>query len=194
VHVLEDPAYRVPVAPPAATGMAWLRGAVVRFSEGEDHTRRRSLIEDLLDAIPPSDLRKPGEPAANLAAALGLPHDPGLVADVDLAARSYQPHTEQTPEADTAVERLVDRFGGAHDEATAARICVLVQAHAATAAMVAGQDPPVPATRRIDPSGAEVEVDLTGLPFGAGRHRCPGEAHALALVEGARAGHDGAHQ
>jgi hypothetical protein len=29
-----------------------------------------------------------------------------------------------------------------------------------------------------------VLVDLTGQPFGAGRHACPGSLHAVAIVTG----------
>ena len=49
-------------------------------------------------------------------------------------------------------------------------------------------DPPAPLTRRIAPDGALVEVPLGGgLAFGAGVHRCPGEAVARALAAGALA-------
>lgn len=189
VNVLEDPAYRVVSVPPAQRGVAWLRASVARFSEGEVHRRRRALAEALLAEIDLTALRRPGAPTATLAAALGLPRDPALVTDVAAVARSYQPHAEQSPAADAALKRLVERCGGAHDEATAARIGLLVQAHDATAALVAGVVPPVPATRRIAPDGHEVRVDLTGTPFGTGRHACPGEPHAHALVDGALAFH-----
>ncbi|MGX1703482.1 isocitrate lyase/PEP mutase family protein [Microbacterium sp. NPDC055357] len=43
----------------------------------------------------------------------------------------------------------------------------------------------MPSTRRISPSGEEVVESLDGRPFGAGRHSCPGEAHAVAIAEGA---------
>lgn len=43
-------------------------------------------------------------------------------------------------------------------------------------------------TMRVTPAGDRCAVDLAAadppLPFGAGRHRCPGEAHALALAAG----------
>jgi cytochrome P450 len=76
-----------------------------------------------------------------------------------------------------------------------------VQACEATAALVRGaltrpleevlrDTPPVPVTRRLDPDGRVVVIDLTGHPFGAGTRKCPGEVHARALaagvVEGAR--------
>ena len=94
---------------------------------------------------------------------------------------------------------------------TAARIGVLAQACQATATLidrarsrpvadVLRDDPPVPATTRqalvattvggvpVD-EGEVVRVALAGhLAFGAGPRRCPGRAHALALVDGALAG------
>jgi hypothetical protein len=77
------------------------------------------------------------------------------------------------------VAALVAAAGPGDPEAVAADISILVQAARATAALIEGRDPPVPSTRRIGPDG-EVELDLTGLPFGAGRHACPGERHARA--------------
>ena len=76
---------------------------------------------------------------------------------------------------------LVAAAGPGDPEAVAADISILVQAARATAALIEGRDPPVPSTRRLGPDG-EVELDLTGLPFGAGRHACPGERHARALA------------
>lgn len=81
--------------------------------------------------------------------------------------------------------RLVHACGGRWDEHTANLIGILVQACDATAALIAGHAVPVSATRRIGPDGREITVDLTDLPFGAGRHACPGRDHALALAEGA---------
>lgn len=72
---------------------------------------------------------------------------------------------------------------------TAARIGLLVQAYDATRALLAGRRPPVPTTRRVAPDGSERTVDLTDQPFGAGRHACPAQAHAEAMVEGARLFH-----
>lgn len=185
--VLLDSAFTVPQAPPATTGVAWLRSMVPRFSEGEAHARRRALVEHVLSecTVDPG----PGEsPTVALLRALGLgrEHAP----DVDAVARSYQPHVEQSSAADDAVGRLVAALGGVADERTAARICVLVQGHAATAALVdqlraGASGPPVPTTRRLGPDGVEVEVDLTDAPFGAGPHACPGQDLALRLAAAA---------
>jgi hypothetical protein len=98
-------------------------------------------------------------------------------------------------EADAAADRLVAACGG-HTEESAARVCVLVQAHAATLALIARLQagdgaPAVPATRRIAPDGHEILVDLATAPFGAGRHACPGQALALHLADPGRCIHEG---
>ena len=205
--VLTDPTFVVPPVPAAPVpprGMGWLRASVARFSTGEPHRRRRALAVALLDAAPPASLRgEPGEhPVVVLARALRVDAPVELIADV---AQAYQPGTGDEARADAAVDRLV-ALGGSYDEAAAARIGVLVQACTATADLVERarhasvdevlrDDPPVRATKRLPRSPARVgglhveagEVVLVGLAgdlaFGAGPHRCPGRAHALALVE-----------
>lgn len=183
--MVTDLSRTVPSVPDAADGVAWLRASVVRFSEGAAHARRRALVEAELAGIDPEALRESasrgrGTAVDVLAEALGLPVD---AADVEVVARCYQPHEVITDEADEALARLVAACGG-YDEVTANRIGLLVQACAATAALVAGVHPPVPTTRRVTPDGAVVEVDLTDHPFGLGAHACPGERHALAIAEG----------
>jgi 2-methylisocitrate lyase-like PEP mutase family enzyme len=182
-EILADERFRVPPVPRAPEGVAWLRSHVARFSEGDDHRRRRALVEKLLDRVDPSTLERPGDHVATLADALGLPR--AVAGDVRTVAACYQPHVPATPDADAAVARLVDACGGRWDERTANLIGALVQACDATARLVAGHSPPVPTTRRIDPDGREVVVDLADLPFGAGRHECPGRRHAFALAGGA---------
>ncbi|SOD97493.1 hypothetical protein [Blastococcus haudaquaticus] len=179
--VLDDERYRMPPVVAGPTGLAWLRGHVARFSDGEDHARRRALVEQILSGLA---LEPSADPTAALVAAMGLP--PECARDVALAAGAYQPHLPQSAAADAAVDRLV-AVCGSRDEMTAARICVLVQAHAATAALVSNlrrgsTAPPVPTTRRVGPDGALVEVDLSDAPFGRGRHACPGEAIARDLT------------
>ena len=210
--VLNDPAFVVPGVEPASTGVGWLRATVGRFSGGAVHQRRRALSIAILDAIPPESLRGGDgsrHPVAILARAMGV--DEPVVDLVGDVAQAYQPGAGDESSADAAVDRLVAIFGGGYDEPTAARIGVLVQACAATAALidrarhrpvadVLRDDPPVPATKRqaqvtttvgdvtID-SGELVQVRLAGdLAFGAGPRRCPGREHALALVEAALAG------
>jgi len=132
-------------------------------------------------------------PVGVLSAALGVGSD--LTPAVAAAASSYQPHATADTAADAAVAELVTAFGATADEPTAARIGLLVQACDATAgligtAILAGSvdaalrdDPPVRRTRRVH-NGHEVHLDITGAPFGAGPHRCPGREHALALATG----------
>ncbi|MEU4421826.1 hypothetical protein AB0F81_14465 [Actinoplanes sp. NPDC024001] len=203
--VLTDAAFVVPPVPPAAAGVAWLRATVGRFAGGETHARRRALAVAILDAVPPETLRagKGAHPVAVLAQAMGI--DEPVVELVRDVAQAYQPGTGDEPRADAAVDRLVELAGGAHEEPTAARIGVLVQACEPTAALierarhrpvgdVLRDDPPVPATKRqalaattagdvTVAAGEVVRVALTGeLAFGYGPHRCPGRDHALAFV------------
>jgi hypothetical protein len=134
-------------------------------------------------------------------------------ADVLALSSVYLPPAEPNAEADAAVARLVRAFGGGHDELTAHRVALLAQTCAATAALIdrsaahndlepdeairrtLAEDPPARATRRTNdapvrlaghdlPAGSVVRVDLTGTPFGAGAHACPGQAHALAMARG----------
>jgi cytochrome P450 len=209
--VLTDPAFMVPAVPPASGGVAWLRATVARFSSGTAHDRRRALVIALLDAIPLESLqaRRRMHPVAILARAIGADESvTDLVRDV---AQAYQPGTGDECRADAAVDRLVAVFGGVFDEPTAARIGLLVQACEATAVLierarhrpvheVLREDPPVSATKRralatttvgdiTIEAGEVVRVCLADdLAFGAGSHRCPGQAHALALVDNALAG------
>ena len=182
MEILNDSTFVVPHVPRGSTGVAWLRSHVARFAEGADHVRRREAAVRLLEKVPLDRLRRPGHPVATLAEALGLPRH--LASDVDIVAASYQPHDPVTPEADQAVGRLVNATGGRWNEDTAALIGLLVQASGATRSAITGNRPPVPTTRRTSPSGEEVLVDLSRFPFGAGRHACPGEQHAEALLDG----------
>ncbi|MFF5081161.1 hypothetical protein ACFY36_29265 [Actinoplanes sp. NPDC000266] len=200
-EILYDPAYVVPAVPAADAGVGWLRASVGRFCEGADHRRRRGLAEAILAGISPESLeRKGGHPVAVLAEAMGVTDADvaGLVEDV---AQAYQPGSGDENTADPAVERLVAIFGGRHDEETAARIGVLVQACTATLALierartrpveaVLRDDPPVPFTRRRRIGSEEIVlVPLAGeTAFGAGPRRCPGRAHALAMVRTADEG------
>ena len=204
--VLNDPGFVVPPVPPGASGITWLRATVGRFSSGADHVRRRALSVAVIDSIPLESLRHNGvrHPVAALAEALGISVD--VVGHVRDVAQAYQPGTGDERRADAAVACLVALFGGKFDEAAAARIGVLVQACDATATLidrarhasvadVLRDQPPVRATKRqaltrttfddiTVEAGEVVQIPLAGeLAFGAGPRRCPGRAHALALVE-----------
>lgn len=201
----------VPVAPQVDTpiGVAWLRAHVPRFREGAEHRRLRALVEAELDRLSPADLRARARAAGGtlphiraLAQALGLQ---GVSEEaVALVAAHYQPHEPDDAAADAAVAELVDACGGVPDDATATRICLLVQACAATTALVdhvreldpggsvderiartMDEHPPLRSTRRVI-DGELVELDMRhpGLGFGAGPHACPGRAHAIALAAG----------
>jgi hypothetical protein len=183
--VLTDPGYQIPSGPVGDTGMAGLRALVVRFCDGEPHRRRRPITEAVIGDV--DDAPFVDTPTRSLLSALGLSGE--LEDDVALVAAAYLPHAPQSAESDAAADRLLAACGG-RDERSAARACVLVQAHAATASWLRllreGSDaPPIPATRRIGPDGVEVEVDLDGARFGGGAHRCPGEALAKRLIAAA---------
>lgn len=185
--VLFDPDYRVPRPPAAAAGMGWLRAHVVRFCEGDLHRERRRLVERVIADLGMPRWRR--SPALSLLAAMQLPSE--LADDVGRVAAGYQPHTATSADADAAADRLVAACGG-RTELAAARVCVLVQAHAATPALIQSRrtgsgGAPVPTTRRIGADGRAVVVDLAGAPFGLGVHACPGRDVALHLARQALA-------
>src|SRR5262245_12178263 len=159
--VLGDAAFEVPVTGSGAVsesddapGITWLRSQVSRFANGDVHAGRRALVVALLDGIDPADLRQVaadrataslavGEssatiartvPVAVLATALGIDGD--VTDDVRVVARGYHPGSDAGPEGDAAVATLATACGGVADEATAARIAVLVQACDATAVLI----------------------------------------------------------
>ncbi|MGW2816041.1 isocitrate lyase/phosphoenolpyruvate mutase family protein [Streptomyces sp. NPDC001415] len=168
---LADPAL-VPELPasddgPAGASVAWLRATVARFSSGESHRRRRALVEAELARLEPAALRRAvaagteGEVRVRvvraLAAALDMP-EPKMVAEaVTTVAETYFGGAD--PAADRAVARLMARLVSenadqAAMEAAANRIGLLVQACAATAALVeaaAGGDVPLARVLRETP-------------------------------------------
>lgn len=212
--VLASDAFAVPAAPPGTDGMAWLRATVSRFANGADHARRRGLAQAELAGLSLDGLRRAAEartghaldaaaggtldlmpharriPVATLAAELGAPE--GTADDVVAVAAVYPPGSAACPAADAAVARLVEALGDG--EAGAARICLLVQACDATAALIGNAvaaalhdgeplevhellaetvrcDPPVRTTRRVCTSAAVV----------AGNRVEPGEAVVVDL-------------
>ncbi|MEV5597034.1 hypothetical protein [Streptomyces sp. NPDC052496] len=111
-------------------------------------------------------------PAEVLAASLGLAVTAETAALVGDVARAYHAHGETVPAADRALTRLVAVCGGTWDEATAARIGLLVQAHDATAGLIGNAahlmlvgDAGVPWAGRAAPPGpVPVEDSGTGRP------------------------------
>lgn len=211
VAALSDPRLLVPEAPPGSEGMAWLRCSVSRFTNGQTHQRRRDLIERELAQLEPARLATAAKAATRRAltgagsgvdilplaraipvrvfceALMGSPVGDQLVADGVAVAASYPLSSSASPAADAALSRLVAVFGGGEDGA--ARIAILAQACDATAALISntllGDDRvPVRLTRRTTGVGEPVVLDLdgSGLPFGAGPRACPGKDQALAMA------------
>lgn len=160
---LADPAL-VPQLPPADDGpagasVAWLRATVARFSSGEPHRRRRALVEAELAELAPTVLRRSVAAGSeeevrvrvvrSLAETLGMPEPRAVAEAVTVVAGAYFGGTD--PAADAAVARLVAELGPADEAGLAAaanRIGLLVQACAATAALVeAAADSDVPLAR-----------------------------------------------
>ena len=149
--ILSDTRFDVVVAPAGETGIGWLRATVARFSTGTAHARRRGYAMAALRGIEPGRLRSRARhlaashpsgrgggwlsalPVTVLAEELGLARAP--VEEVAALSGSY--FDGRTPEGEDAqpLSRLVELIGG-YDEATAARIGLLMQAHAATGALI----------------------------------------------------------
>ncbi|MEU6430325.1 cytochrome P450 [Microbispora sp. NPDC046973] len=166
--VLADPRFLVPAAPAAEpeAGMAWLRGAVSRFSNGAEHARRRARVTGLLDALDPVRLRREAceragvelaggarvdvmatlarrVPVGVLATRLGVPEDrrEEVVAAVTAMAAAYHlPPAPGTASAgDAAVGVLAAALGEGEEPdpgLLAAVAGALIQACDATAGLV----------------------------------------------------------
>lgn len=190
VAALSDPRLLVPEAPPVSEGMAWLRCSVSRFTNGQTHRRRRDLIERELAQLEPARLATAAKAATRRALAnagsevdiiplaravpvrvlcealTGSPVDDQLSADGVAVAASYPLGSSASPAADGALSRLVAVFGGGEDGA--ARIAILAQACDATAALIS--------------TPVVLDLEGSGLPFGAGPRACPGKDQALAMA------------
>lgn len=218
--LLSDPGFHVPTASPGSSAIARFRLNVCRFANGEAHDRRRAIAEQLIGAIDPFTLQQAARervrlgtawneaPVATLASALGVAEkDLGEVAHaIATIAHVYRASGSDVEEAaaSDAVTWLYSLFGD-EGEGGANLIGVLVQAHAATVALVENTwkrssassdvrasiaetlqtDPPVPSTVRVAPTGEHVVVPLAGeSAFGLGFRACPGRDHALAIAAG----------
>jgi len=70
---------------------------------------------------------------------------------------------------------LITAFAGGDDDEVAADELV---------AETISNDPPVLRTRRLNPDGQAITLDISGCTFGAGRRPCPGADQATALAAG----------
>lgn len=204
-------------APPAGS----VQARMARFSEGDDHERRRAIAEARLVVLDPDELRAAARertaaqligrdevdvmdvlartvPVAVLAAALGATDvEAAVAATRRLCLALAPPEGSEPTDGWPEVRALASLLGlDADGEEAVNVVALLFQAMDATAGLIGNTlragagSPPMTVVRtvRVTPAGDRRVVDLAAadppLPFGAGRHRCPGEAHALALAGG----------
>lgn len=125
-------------------------------------------------------------------------------ADVEQVARVIGRNEPSGADSDAATERLLAMFG-AHPDPVAV-VSLLYQNHDATSGLTrttilsayTGSPTIIPGkTVRVATSsttagqtsideGETVAIDLAGMPFGSGPHRCPGEYLATAVATGIR--------
>jgi 2-methylisocitrate lyase-like PEP mutase family enzyme len=187
---------------PVGASMAWLRATVVRFSSGETHRRRRAIVEAELARLEPATLRQAvtagteGEIRVRvvqaLAEALGMPEPTVAAKAVNVVAEAY--FGGEDPAADEAVTRLVTQLvsenaDGAALEVVANRIGLLVQACAATAALVeaaAGGDAPLARVLRETPPVRTMRRVAVRATHVAGRDIAEGDVVLLDLAAAQR--------
>jgi cytochrome P450 len=172
--------------PPAGPGAAyWLRSRVARFSTGPEHAHRRALAVAEIARVNPSHAARLA--AARIAAgdsvrqaiikAFSLVPEKAVDLIIDVAPSYFDPARPTE-----SLEPLLDLLG--RDEATVARIGVLVQACEATAALVDNDlVPPARTTKRVAPDGTVITLGLSELPFGAPPRECPGKHLALVIAQ-----------
>lgn len=142
-------------------------------------------------------------PSYTLATVLGFAERREQIrADAEIIARVIGRNEPSNPAADAATGRLLALFDDHADPVAA--VSLLYQNHDASAGLVprrvmaafalsesdsAGQTVRVAeeqitiGTHTIE-SGEAVQIELAGIPYGAGPHRCPGEDLANAIVDG----------
>ncbi|MGW5670787.1 cytochrome P450, partial [Micromonospora sp. NPDC003776] len=167
VTVLTDPRCVVPVASGGPVGtLAWLRGAVSRFSAPDRHPARRAVGVAALAELDPDDLRGAAArrteqtldavatrrridvmaglarrvPLEVLAARIGQADPAAAGAAVPAVAAAYHPGADPAAvaRADRAVAALLALSPPAAPEVAANRIGLLVQACDATAGLIGG--------------------------------------------------------
>lgn len=224
-RILQDPASRVPPATAATTTSAsplsTFRAGVSRFVNGAEHAARREHLDMLLDELDPNLLvaaavarTREGAiprdiPVAVLAEALGFARPDALPPLVEVVAAAYPTGESSDPdEADAAVIALLEASGAADADERVLRVQLLVQAHAATAALVERaivlarsrdasvstralletvlrDDSPVPLTRRIMPARDGRGESLVALHLDGPDHAATAERRARILAFGA---------
>lgn len=172
---------------------------------------RAAAIEHLVAAIDAIDVVELARtvPVVVLAEALGFADPVAAARHQRIVTIAIAPEEGAAPsEADevaASLAWLLDASEGGSFGEAANRVALLHQCLDATAALIAlavlraarepgdsamlvagvlRDEPPVVATVRINTDDAAVTVPLAGRPFGAGVHRCPGEAVAVSLAEG----------
>jgi len=166
------------------------RALMVRFSSGQDHSRRLAYTLKEMARIKVDVAQSMAAEATRKAVATGI--------------------VEVVPLAREVITGVLEELLGLPDgpdgdpEVAANRLGIVLQARDATAGLIANallhntsveetlrDHPPVVNTRRIV-AGEEVVIDLHGRPFGGQPRPCPGEELALALsaeiLEALRAG------
>ncbi|MGC5019118.1 cytochrome P450 [Micromonospora sp. DT47] len=173
--VLTDSAFRVPEASPGPPGtLAWLRGAVARFSAPDRHPDRRALAVAVLTGLHPDllgrdaarltaeelacdrDVPARGVPVRVLASRLGLADPVAAVPAVASVAAAYQPGAGPAAvrRADDGVAALLAMSPPGPPEAVANRIGLLVQACDATAGLIGAAARYAPTLPRSVPTRA----------------------------------------
>ncbi|WP_446215416.1 cytochrome P450 [Micromonospora sp. IBHARD004] len=177
--MLTHPDCVVPTAPGGPLGtLAWLRGAVSRFSDPERHPARRAVGVVVLAKLDPDELRTAagrlteGEldraggrldvmarlarrvPLEVLTARLGLADPAAAVPAVAAVAAAYHPGATPAAvaRADRAVNTLLAMSPPAPPEVTANRLGLLVQACDATAGLIGA------AARHVLPAPASMST------------------------------------
>ncbi|MBK5223500.1 MAG: hypothetical protein JJE52_11625 [Acidimicrobiia bacterium] len=158
--VLGRPSATISFVPDPGDAISGMQALMARFSDGEDHRRRRALTEEVIAWIDPGRVRSASGacvdaalggggtidlaplarrvPVEVLAEALGLDDVPTVVQAIDLLCRRLAPMLGPVtrPDDATVCEALTAAFG-LLDESAVALVAVLFQAMDATAALIA---------------------------------------------------------
>lgn len=231
-RVLGDPRFLVPEADASSpTPSDRFRAGASRFANGAVHAARRRRLDVVLAALPPGELaRLAGSrtrgaiaagadvsliarsvPVAALGEALGFGDPDSLAELVGQVTAHYASGTATDAAAeDAAIVRLLASAPARDDAWRVLLVQLLVQAHAATAALVEGamrrleasvdappttrellgatlrDDSPVPLTRRMAPDGTVLVLRLDGPDADAGADMRGVEPRTLAFGAGPR--------